>query len=255
MRSPSSPLPVVSVSCEESVYETFRADPNSFDESWRCLLGVLDLVGQEFRSVATSSQPVLVRTGRRRQLDRALQQQDLVRDRDRHDRRSHPNVAVVALDELYLYPAAGLEDVFERWPDGPCVWVQEQARNMRAWSDLDRRIEQTRHNMGCRSAGVAYVGRPEAGSPAGFFHGDHDDEQARNVAIASDAVGHVEHPSGPTNSERSRFFDVGVLGKGVRRATTNGKAFGDPDGLNAHGRQGAPDAVARGRRSASSKTA
>ena len=42
----SSPLSAVSVGYIEHLYRVFRADPAQVDESWRCLFGVLDLVGE-----------------------------------------------------------------------------------------------------------------------------------------------------------------------------------------------------------------
>ena len=41
----SSPLGAVSIGYVEGLYETFRATPDRLDESWRCLFGVLDLIG------------------------------------------------------------------------------------------------------------------------------------------------------------------------------------------------------------------
>ena len=42
----SSPLSAVSVEYIEHLYRVFRANPAQVDESWRCLFGVLDLVGE-----------------------------------------------------------------------------------------------------------------------------------------------------------------------------------------------------------------
>ena len=99
-------------------------------------------------------------------------------------RRGAADVAILRLEELYPFPAAALREVFVRWPDAPCVWVQEEPRNMGAWSWLDRRVEAVRREAGLAVPTMAYVGRAEAGSPAGSFHGDHDAEQARIVTDA-----------------------------------------------------------------------
>jgi 2-oxoglutarate dehydrogenase E1 component len=42
----SSPLSAVSAGYIEDLYDRFRANPGAVDESWRCLFGVLDLVGE-----------------------------------------------------------------------------------------------------------------------------------------------------------------------------------------------------------------
>jgi 2-oxoglutarate dehydrogenase E1 component len=100
------------------------------------------------------------------------------------DERGAADVAVVRIEELFPLPAKELLAVFRRWPDAPCVWVQEEPKNMGAWSWLDRRIERLRREAGARFPAMLYVGRPEAGSPAGSFHGDHDADQAALVARA-----------------------------------------------------------------------
>ena len=100
------------------------------------------------------------------------------------DRRGATDVAIVTLEELYPFPATALGEIFSRWPNASCFWVQEEPRNMGAWSFLDRQVERGRQQAGARVPQMAYVGRVEAGSPAGCFHGDHEDEQARIVTDA-----------------------------------------------------------------------
>ena len=46
MRKISSPLSAVSAGYVEDLYDRFRTAPDELDESWRCLFGVLDLVGE-----------------------------------------------------------------------------------------------------------------------------------------------------------------------------------------------------------------
>ena len=94
------------------------------------------------------------------------------------------NVAVVRIEELFPLPAEALAALFRRWPGATCVWVQEEPANMGAWSWLDRRIERLRRDAGALHPTMLYAGRPESGSPAGSFHGDHDADQAAIVARA-----------------------------------------------------------------------
>ena len=106
---------------------------------------------------------------------------DLLAERDRIDAT---DAAIVRLEELYPFPADELREIFRGFPSASCTWVQEEPCNMGAWAWLDRRFEHLRRELGCKSPTVSYVGRPESGSPAGSFHGDHDDDQARIVASA-----------------------------------------------------------------------
>ncbi|HBK07507.1 MAG TPA: 2-oxoglutarate dehydrogenase E1 component [Acetobacteraceae bacterium] len=100
------------------------------------------------------------------------------------ERRGAADVAIVRLEELYPLAADALSGVFRQWPDAPCVWVQEEPSNMGAWGWLDRRVEELRREAGARTAVMLYAGRPEAASPAGSFHDDHDDDQRRLVESA-----------------------------------------------------------------------
>ena len=106
---------------------------------------------------------------------------DLLAERDRQDLT---DTAIVRLEELYPFPETELRAMFARWPTARCCWVQEEPRNMGAWSWLDRRIEQVRRDAGALEPGISYVGRPDSASPAGSFHGDHEADQARIVAHA-----------------------------------------------------------------------
>ncbi|SMH30090.1 2-oxoglutarate dehydrogenase E1 component [Azospirillum agricola] len=93
-------------------------------------------------------------------------------------------VAVVRLEMLYPLPEAELSALFRRWPEASCVWVQEEPRNLGAWTWLDRRLEALRAAAGAADPTVACVARPEAASPAGSFHGDHESDQRRLVERA-----------------------------------------------------------------------
>ena len=96
--------------------------------------------------------------------------------------RGAVNVAIIRIEELFPLPAEKLAAVFARWPGAVCVWVQEEPANMGAWSWLDRRVEKLRRAAGASHPTLLYAGRPESGSPAGSFHGDHDADQAALVA-------------------------------------------------------------------------
>jgi 2-oxoglutarate dehydrogenase E1 component len=98
--------------------------------------------------------------------------------------RQAANVAIIRIEELFPLPAEALTELFRRWPDAACVWVQEEPANMGAWSWLDRRIERLRRDAGALQPTMLYAGRAESGSPAGSFHGDHEADQVAIVARA-----------------------------------------------------------------------
>ena len=99
-------------------------------------------------------------------------------------RRGAHSVAIARLEELFPLPVEALAALFRRWPGALCVWAQEEPANMGAWSWLDRRVERLRSDAGATHPTMLYVGRPESGSPAGSFHGDHDSDQAALVSAA-----------------------------------------------------------------------
>jgi 2-oxoglutarate dehydrogenase E1 component len=80
------------------------------------------------------------------------------------------------------------------------VWVQEEPRNMGAWTFVRERIDEL---LG-PAARVRYVGRPRAASPATGSQKRHAAEQQELVAAAFAA------PSGDV-------FQVGILGTAFRR--------------------------------------
>ena len=60
------------------------------------------------------------------------------------------------------------------------VWVQEEPRNMGAWSYLEARLRE----LLPAGATLHYAGRPERASPAEGYPAAHAAEQARIVAQA-----------------------------------------------------------------------
>jgi 2-oxoglutarate dehydrogenase E1 component len=103
---------------------------------------------------------------------------DLAKRRDELNRR---DVAIARVEQLYPMPMAQLRQVLSPYRDGtPVVWVQEEPRNMGAWSYL-------RANLGDRLLErfpLTAVSRPESASPATGSHNAHKHEQERLVSEA-----------------------------------------------------------------------
>ncbi|PWC29015.1 2-oxoglutarate dehydrogenase E1 component [Teichococcus aestuarii] len=91
--------------------------------------------------------------------------------------REAAGVTVLRLEQLYPLPAAEIAAQLRRWPRARLLWVQEEPENMGAWRWLDRQLETIATEAGCRHPRLAYVGRSASPSPAGSFHGTHDEEQ------------------------------------------------------------------------------
>jgi 2-oxoglutarate dehydrogenase E1 component len=106
-------------------------------------------------------------------------------DLDSSPRRNEADsVAVARLERLAPFPAEELARVLARYPKlEEIVWVQEEPRNMGAWSYVEPRIRDLLLAKD-RPLPVSYVGRPERASPAEGSHERHVAEQARIVQTA-----------------------------------------------------------------------
>ncbi len=94
------------------------------------------------------------------------------------------NVAIVRIEQLYPFPVISLPRELAKYPNAQVVWCQEEPENMGAWSFVDRRIEKVLGGIEVRAKRPAYVGRPEAASPATGLAKTHAAEQAALVAAA-----------------------------------------------------------------------
>lgn len=95
------------------------------------------------------------------------------------EKAQRDDVVLLRLEEIHPFPEENLNALLgaygsvRRW-----VWVQEEPRNMGAWSFVCPRLHKL---LGDKPA---YVGRPASASPATGFHRRHKEEQERLVAEA-----------------------------------------------------------------------
>ncbi len=104
----------------------------------------------------------------------------------REERRAE-HVALVRIEQLYPFPAAGLQAALARYvPLAELVWAQEEPRNMGAW-----RFVRERFLDGDVGSGrpLLYVGRAASASPAPGSHKAHVLEQDALVAEALSSKG------------------------------------------------------------------
>jgi len=89
-------------------------------------------------------------------------------------------VAIVRIEELYPFPEAEIAAVLARYPNvQDVVWLQEEPKNMGAWTFVQPRLQPL---LGDRT--LRYIGRPERASPAEGHADAHEREQARIIAEA-----------------------------------------------------------------------
>jgi 2-oxoglutarate dehydrogenase E1 component len=97
------------------------------------------------------------------------------------EERARDNIAIVRLEQLYPFPEAELTEILRRYPHASeFCWVQEEPANQGARDFLELRIERL---LPARRR-LAYVGRPEAASPATGSHKIHQTEENDIVEAA-----------------------------------------------------------------------
>ncbi|MDQ8153894.1 MAG: 2-oxoglutarate dehydrogenase E1 component [Gemmatimonadota bacterium] len=106
------------------------------------------------------------------------------------------HVAVVRVEALYPWPLDEVSRIVDRYPNiDEVAWVQEEPKNMGAWSYVAPRLRVAAGN----ALVIRYIGRPERASPAEGYPKAHADEQGR---IVQDAL-EVPPPRGGTGVRRS----------------------------------------------------
>ncbi len=106
--------------------------------------------------------------------------------------RAAANVAVARVEQLAPFQNGALRAAIGRYPNlAELVWVQEEPRNMGAWSFMEPRLRELLTQMG-QPLPVRYVGRPERASPAEGSAERHAAEQGRIVAAAFADAASVE---------------------------------------------------------------
>jgi 2-oxoglutarate dehydrogenase E1 component len=112
------------------------------------------------------------------------------------ERAEADRVAIARVEQLYPFPDTELTAVLSRYRNlREVVWLQEEPRNMGAWSYLAPRL---RDLIG-RDPAIDYIGRPDRASPAEGSPHQHQIEQARIVAEAFSGL--QGPPAPPTQAQ------------------------------------------------------
>ena len=94
------------------------------------------------------------------------------------EEHGHDDVAIVRVEQLYPLPEAALKAETEKYPDAELYWVQEEPKNMGAWSYMLARLHEAFGTL------PHYVGRNESASPATGSKESHEIEQAKLIHAA-----------------------------------------------------------------------
>ncbi|MDQ0191222.1 2-oxoglutarate dehydrogenase E1 component [Alicyclobacillus cycloheptanicus] len=78
------------------------------------------------------------------------------------EREPIPAIAALRVEQLYPFPAEEIQAFLQRFPNlEEVVWLQEEPRNMGAWTYMEPRLREILGSLPLR-----YIGRPERSSPA-----------------------------------------------------------------------------------------
>jgi 2-oxoglutarate decarboxylase len=97
------------------------------------------------------------------------------------DKAGGQRPAIIRLEQLYSFPWPEARAVLGRYGKmRQLVWVQEEPRNMGAWSYVEPKLAE----LAPAGAEVVYLGRPERASPAEGYPAAHVAEQNRIITSA-----------------------------------------------------------------------
>jgi 2-oxoglutarate dehydrogenase E1 component len=108
------------------------------------------------------------------------------------DKLGNGRPAIVRLEQLYSFPWTEMRAVLGRYPNlEELVWVQEEPRNMGAWSYVEPKLRE----LAGEAVEVSYISRPERASPAEGYPAAHAAEQGRIIREALGSSGRTPLPT------------------------------------------------------------
>jgi 2-oxoglutarate dehydrogenase E1 component len=101
---------------------------------------------------------------------------------DGHDKREDSsNVAIARVELLYPFARDQIRELIEKYPNLKHIaWVQEEPKNMGAYSVMARRMPE----LLPEGVEFSYIGRPQRSSPSEGYPVAHRSEQERIVLTA-----------------------------------------------------------------------
>ncbi len=98
---------------------------------------------------------------------------------EEREKRGIKDVVILRLEQFYPFPARTLADMLRAYPNADIAWVQEEPKNMGAWSFIEPYLEDILKDIGHRACPrPRYIGRIAAASPATGLMKRHQAEQA-----------------------------------------------------------------------------
>lgn len=100
---------------------------------------------------------------------------DLAEELDKNADVNRDWLHIARVEQLYPFPQQEVQAIIDRYPNlSEVLWVQEEPKNMGAWSYMEPRI---RELVNTAETTVSYNGRPKRSSPASGYQQIHTFEQ------------------------------------------------------------------------------
>ena len=129
------------------------------------------------------------------------------------ERTTAERVAVARVEQIAPFQNSALRQLLAGYPHlQEIVWVQEEPRNMGAWSYMEPNLR----DLAGAQYTVRYVGRPERASPAVGSLATHNEEQARIVAAAYADAPELPSRNGNGRTTRKPAASVTATAKAKR---------------------------------------
>lgn len=102
----------------------------------------------------------------------------------RRDERDLQHIAVVRIEQFAPFPVEDLIDTLKDWTSAVPVFLQEEPENMGALDFVRPRLEAVLRDAGWDHPVLRVVARKASASPAGSFHGLHEQDQSALIETA-----------------------------------------------------------------------
>jgi 2-oxoglutarate dehydrogenase E1 component len=97
------------------------------------------------------------------------------------------DVYLMRIEQFYPFPARALIGELSRFPRAEVVWVQEEPKNMGAWTFIEPNVEWVLQHIAVASKRAHYVGRAASAATATGLASKHAQEQRALLAQALSA--------------------------------------------------------------------
>jgi 2-oxoglutarate dehydrogenase E1 component len=110
------------------------------------------------------------------------------------------DIAIARVEQYYPFPSAEVAEQIKKYPNAEIMWVQEEPKNMGAWTFVAPLIEEEMDKLDVKQRRLSYAGRRQAASPAAGYMRIHAQEQE---ALVKEALGLNDAAAKPAKQKKA----------------------------------------------------